>query len=185
MPMCLVETARLHLRTFTFDDLENLATLLADRAVMRYVGDGNPATRQETADALQSIIRHWERHGFGRWAAIDKVTGNFVGFGGLRSFEGQPELVYHLASSHWGRGLATELALASLRFGFEEHQFARIVALAKPANAKSIRVMEKVGLRYERHTNYLNIDVVQYGIDRTEFDSHEAPYQLTLASKVE
>jgi RimJ/RimL family protein N-acetyltransferase len=184
MPMCLVETARLQLRTFTFDDLDNLATLLADRAVMRYVGEGKPATRQETAAALKSIIRHWERHGFGRWAAIDKETGTFVGFGGLRSFEGKPELVYHLAKSYWGRGLATELALASLRFGFEEHQFARIVALAKPDNAASIRVMEKAGLRYDRHTNYLNIEVVQYGIGRSEFDSREAPYQLTLSSKI-
>lgn len=176
--MSLVETARLQLRLFTLADLDNLATLLSDGDVMRYVGDGQPASREEAAEALQSIMRHWEKHGFGRWAVIDKETRAFIGFGGLRSLLGSPEVVYHFAKSHWGRGLATELARASLRYGFEEHHFDRILAVAKPENAASIRVMERVGMRYERHTNYHNIEVIQYGIGRAGFEPHDSPYLL-------
>jgi ribosomal-protein-alanine N-acetyltransferase len=67
--------------------------------------------------------------------------------------------------------LATELAKAALRYGFEEHHFDRIVAIAKPENAASIHVMEKVGMRYEMHTNYYGLDVVQYAISRDEFQA--------------
>jgi ribosomal-protein-alanine N-acetyltransferase len=91
---------------------------------------------------------------------------------------GTPELVYHFAKRFWGRGLATELGKASLRYGFQEHQFARIVAVAKPENRASIHVMEKLGMRYEMHTCYYNIDVVQYAIGPTEFSIDESPYNL-------
>lgn len=174
--MSIVETARLQLRMFRPDDLDSLAALLSDRDVMRYVGDGQPVSREVTDSALQSIILHWQSHGFGRWAVIDKETETFIGFGGLRSLMGIPEVVYHFAKSHWGRGLATELARASLRYGFQEHQFERILAIAKPENLASIHVMEKVGMRYDKHTSYYDIEVVQYEISRAEFDVDDSPY---------
>jgi ribosomal-protein-alanine N-acetyltransferase len=160
---------------FRSDDLDDFANLLSDPEVMRFVGSGLPATREESDVALASIIRHWDNHGFGRWAVIDKETETFIGFGGLRSLVGTPEVVYHLASAYWGRGLATELGKASLRFGFETHQFERIVAVAKPENASSIHVMEKLGMQFEMHTSYYNIEVVQYGILRENFGRDSAP----------
>jgi RimJ/RimL family protein N-acetyltransferase len=165
----LIETARLRLRMFRPDDLDNLAGMFSDPQVMRYVADGKPAGRDVAEKALTSVIDHWRREGFGRWAAEDKETGQFVGFGGLRSLFGMPEVVYHFSPPHWGKGLATELARASLRYGFEEHRFERIVAVAKPENAASIHVMEKLGMRYEKHTSYYDIDVVQYALNRDEY----------------
>ena len=176
--MSLIETARLRLRMFSPEDLDNLTALILDPDVMRYVGNGTPGTIEETNNALQSIIKHWETHGFGRWAAVDKETDEFVGFGGLRSLLGTPEVVYHFARAWWGRGLATELARASLRYWFEEHRFDRIVAIAKPANVASVHVMEKIGMHYEKHTNYYDIDVVQYAISSNEFKPDNSPYIL-------
>ena len=176
--MPLIETARLQLRLFQPDDLDRLAALILDPDVMRYVGNGKPGTREEADVALKSIIRHWETHGFGRWAVVDKQTQNFVGFGGLRSLYGEPEVVYHFAKPHWGKGFATELARASLRYGFEEHHFDRILAIAKPPNAASIHVMEKLGMHYEKQTSYYNIDVVQYTISRAEFVAGNSLYIL-------
>jgi RimJ/RimL family protein N-acetyltransferase len=172
----VVETARLRLRMFRPEDLDELAALFADPEVMRYVADGKPAGREETRKALDSIIQHWRRYGFGRWAVEDKTTRKFVGFGGLRSLFGMPEVVYHFAPSHWGKGLATELGRASLRYGFETHRFARIVAIAKPENAASIHVMEKLGMRYEKQANYYGIDVTQYEISRDEFRPDDSVY---------
>ena len=167
----LIETARLRLRMFRPEDLNDLAALFADPDVMRYVADGKPAGREEARKALASIIEHWRRQGFGRWAVEDKETQRFVGFGGLRSLFGMPEVVYHFAKAHWGKGLATELARASLRYGFDTHRFARIVAIAKPGNAASIHVMEKLGMHFEMQTSYYGIDVVQYTITAGEFKS--------------
>lgn len=176
--MPAIETQRLLLRMFCPEDLDELARLFSDPGVMRYVADGQTVNRDEADKALQSIIRHWQTHGFGRWAVLDKQTREFVGFGGLRSLFGTAEVVYHLATAHWGKGLATELARASLRFGFEEHQFERIVAIAKPLNSASIHVMEKIGMHYEKHASYYDIDVVQYTIGRDEFQPGEMAYML-------
>jgi len=173
-----IETERLLLRMFCPEDLDELATLFRDPEVMRYVGEGQPVNREEADKALRSIIRHWQTHGFGRWAAVNRETREFVGFGGLRSLFGTPEVVYHLATAHWGKGLATELARASLRFGFEDRKFERIVAIAKPLNAASIHVMEKLGMSYEKHASYYGIDVVQYGISREEFKGDGSAYML-------
>ena len=167
----VIETERLHLRIFRSDDLDNLATLLADPDVMRYVEDGQPKDRDVAEKALNSIIAHWERHGFGRWAVEEKASREFVGFGGLRSLHGTPEVVYHMAPAHWGKGYATELGRASLDFGFNERGFDQIVAIAKPDNAASVHVMEKLGMKFRQRTSYYDIEVVEYAITADEFRS--------------
>jgi len=165
----VVETERLRLRMFRADDLDSLAAMLADPEVMRYVENGEPKDREVAEKAMNSIIAHWGRHGFGRWAIEEKTSGEFIGFGGLRSLFGVPEVVYHFARAHWGKGYATELARASLLFGFDTQRFGRIVAIAKPDNAASIHVMEKLGMHFEMRTSYYGMDVVQYAIGPEEF----------------
>jgi ribosomal-protein-alanine N-acetyltransferase len=167
----LIETDRLRLRIFRSDDLDNLATLLADRDVMRYVEDGQPKDRDVAEKALNSIIAHWERHGFGRWAVEERSTGRFIGFGGLRSLHGTPEVVYHLAPAYWGKGYGAELGRAALNFGFNDRGFDRIVAIAKPDNTASVHVMEKLRMKFQQRTNYYGIEVVEYAITADEFRS--------------
>ena len=164
-----IETERLLLRRLRPDDLDDVAALVADRDVVRYVGNGQPAGRDEAERALLSILRRWQEQGFGRWAISHRTNGEFIGIGGFRSLLGTPEIVYHLAKEHWGKGYATELARAALRFGFEDCGFDRIVAIAKPQNIASIHVMEKLGMQLEKHARYYDIDVVQYQIHREEF----------------
>ena len=174
--MLSIETSRLTLRMFTPDDLDELYSLFSDPLVVRYVGTGETASKAETETALNGIMNHWERHGFGRWAILDKRSQRFIGYGGLRLLIDTPEVVYHLATASWGKGLATEIATASLRYGFEEKSFERIVAIAKPENLASIRVMQKAGLTYEKHTSYYNFPVIQYSIGREDFRPADSLY---------
>jgi len=167
--MTEIETARLHLRRFTPGDLDDLYPIFSDPEVLTYMKTGEPASRAETEYALSSIIKHWEQHGFGRWAVVSKETGKLIGYGGLRNLDGTPELVYLLARDHWGRGLATEIARASLKWGFEERHFERIVAVTRPGHFASRRIMEKVGMIYERDTRYHDVDVVLYGISHLTY----------------
>ncbi|MCA1567059.1 MAG: GNAT family N-acetyltransferase [Acidobacteria bacterium] len=174
-----VETARLRLRMFTTDDLDALALIFADLNVMEFIGkDGLPIPVEETAVALESIVRHWQTHGFGRWAVEDKEERSLIGYAGIRSLEGRPELVYLLAKKYWGRGLATEAAGACLRYGFREKQFDSILALSRPLNVRSRRVMEKIGMRFEQDARYFGIDVVQYVIRRQEYSDDDSFYLL-------
>ncbi len=166
-----IETQRLRLRMFRADDLDRLAAMLASPEVMRYVEDGQPKDRDVAEKALNSIVAHWEREGFGRWAVEEKQTQKFIGFGGLRSLFGAPEVVYHLAPAYWGNGYATELARAALDFGFRNRGFDRIVAITKPENASSIHVLEKLGMQFQQNTSYYGIDVVEYAITSDQFRS--------------
>lgn len=179
-----VETARLRLRMFTPDDLKPLSLIFADPHVTEYLGkDGQPISTEETAAALTSIIQHWQKHGFGRWAVEDKAGGRLLGYAGIRSLEGQPELVYLLAKEYWGFGLATEVAVACLRYGFTEKRFDSILALTRPLNVRSRRVMEKIGMRFEKDANYFDIDVVQYVIERREYKGDDSFYLLREISQ--
>jgi ribosomal-protein-alanine N-acetyltransferase len=160
-----VETARLRLRMFTLDDLDALSLLFADPEVMQHLGkDCLPVSKDETDLALQSMIRHWQKHGFGRWAVEDKEERRLIGYAGIRSLEGEAELVYLLAKEYWGRGLGTEVARACLKYGFTEKRFDSILALARPLNLRSRKVMENIGMKFEKVATYFDIEVVQYVI---------------------
>jgi RimJ/RimL family protein N-acetyltransferase len=140
-------TARLVLRPPTTDDLADLHRCVwGDPAV---TWDGVARTPEQSGDALRGRIEHWERHGFGMWTAIRRDTGETCGFGGLQQLEdtGAVEVGYYLARSCWGQGFGTEIAGAALRHGFGDLGLDRIVAVVRPGNAASRRVLAKAGLR--------------------------------------
>lgn len=164
-----IETPRARLRQFTFADLDELHTIFSDPDVVRHIGTGEPLTREETEVALKSIMAHWQRHGIGRWAVVEKASGKLVGFAGIRLLEGTPEVVYLLARRCWGRGLATEIAAACLHYGFGSCRFERIVAVTKPPNFASQAVLRKIGMNYEGKASYYGYEVVQYGLSLAEY----------------
>ena len=163
----------------TPEDADALYPIFSDPEVMKYMGRGLPMTREETSESLMTVIGGWDRNGYGRWCVESREDGAVIGCAGLRSLEGTPELVYLLARSHWGRGLATEIGTASLRYGFEEHGFRRIVAITKAENAASRRVMVKLGMTYLGEARYYGYDVVEYAILREEFSSNGEHYSLS------
>ena len=177
----MIETQRLALRRFTFNDLDAFASMNGDAEVMRYIGAGTPQTREQTAARLKAIIEHQNQNGFGLWAAIDKTGGAFIGFCGLQFLDNTPEIEvgYRLAKRFWRMGLATEAARASLRFGFEELGLDRIVAVVQPENVASCRVVEKIGLRYVKDARFYQTDVKYYAITREEYcpDEHDAVFR--------
>jgi RimJ/RimL family protein N-acetyltransferase len=168
-----LETARLRLRPFVAADLDDLFLLFSDPEVMRYVGNGVFA-RAETEQLLERMLGHWPRLGFGMWALHDKASGRFVGRCGIKPLGDTPEieLGYSLHRAFWGRGMATEASVASIRFGFETANLSRIVAIARPENVQSRRVMEKVGMTFERTgpDPYSAREVVWYGLARADYD---------------
>ena len=147
-------TERLELRPWRDDaaDLDAYAALCADPDVMRHIGAGAPLTREEAAAQLTRFADHWRRHGYGLRAAILRASGEVAGFVGVAR-AGQPgvrpgdvEIGWRLLRRHWGRGLATEGALAVRDHAFEQLRLARLVAFVRPANTGSIAVMRKLGM---------------------------------------
>ena len=166
----MLETNRLILRMFTPDDLDALDVIFSKPDVMKFLGaQGEPMSRVETETALLSMIKHWERHGYGRLAVISKEDQKLIGCAGLRNYQADAELVFVVDEQYWGQGLATEIALACLRFGFEKHNFNKIIAFARPQNTASRKVIEKIGMRFVQETVVFGVFVVQYELLREDY----------------
>lgn len=176
-----IETARLHLRKFTPNDLDDLARLLADPGVMRYLGieAGRPLARAESEIVLNVTIDAWAKQGYSRWAVVLKTTSQLIGLCGFRAHGSTPELMYLLAPTYWGQGYAYEAAHASLRYGFETLLSERIVAFTRPENSASQRVLHKLGMRLEEEAEVFGVQARCYALTRAEFQPSDAFYQLT------
>ncbi len=184
MKLTELETERLVLRPLRDDDLEVYhARIFGDPDVMRYLPPGQPIPRERTQAIITRYNEHWTRCGFGVWAVVKKEAGELIGHCGLQHLTEIPEVevLYALAKPYWGQGFATEAARASVRFGFEQVQLERIIALAVPENIGSRRVMEHIGLKYEKDTHLFGLDLVYYAINRVGLELDGAVYHLRLA----
>jgi len=177
----LLRTERLVLRRLTIDDVDHLTELDADPEVMRFISGGRATPREQIAtDVLPRFLAYYERpHGHGFWAAIERSSGEFLGWFHLRPGpgvpSGEPELGYRLRRSAWGRGLATEGSRALIEYAFAELGARRVAASTLAVNLASRRVMEKAGLRFVRgfHGDWPQ---------RIEGDEHgDVEYALTRA----
>ncbi len=165
-------TERLTLCQFTHADVDQLVALDSDPAVMRWLNGGVPTPRAVIErEILPRFLRSYQRRaGYGVWAAIERASGDFVGWFGFQPRDGadldeidEIELGYRLRRSAWGKGYATEGARALIRKGFTELGAQRIVATTYQDNLASRRVMEKAGLRLARTFRLTPDDLVAEG----------------------
>jgi RimJ/RimL family protein N-acetyltransferase len=167
----IIETDRLLMRPIVPDDLPTLIRLRSDDDVSRYIG----GQRMQSPKAIEQRFRFYlacqAQRGYGMSLLLRKTDGEVMGWGGLQPLEetGEIEVGYGFDKPHWGQGYATEMAAAWLRFGFERAGLERIVAVAIPENTASRRVMEKLGMRYERDAEHYGNKCVFYAITRAEF----------------
>ncbi len=143
------------LRAFSDDDAEALHQLNGDAEVMRYLNGGVIMPFETVRDELlPRFIDYGRRHpGLGLFAAVSKSSGLFAGWFQLQIYEDDPsvlELGYRVLRRHWGEGLATEGGRAILKMAFAKCNAQSVVAGAMKANIASIRVMEKIGLQFDR-----------------------------------
>ena len=166
-----LETSRMRFRQFTLEDLDALSKIVGDPEVMKYIGTGGARGLQSAEKTIRIILSHWEKHGFGIWAVENKASRRLMGWCGLQHLDKTPEVevAYLFDHQYWRQGYATEAARAALRYGFENRKLDRIVAITRSENIGSYRVMEKLGMRYERDAHFYGVDVIYYAIKREEF----------------
>lgn len=152
MTLPTLHTPRLVLRPWRDADDDAFAAMFADPRVMEFL----PAASRADIDAfIQRIKAHFAEHGFGWWAVEVPGVAPFIGYVGLTvprfeaPFMPAIEIGWRLASAHWGKGYATEGAKAALEFGFSQLGFDEIVSFTVPANTRSRRVMERLGMTHD------------------------------------
>ncbi len=179
-----LETERLVLRRFTAADLDQLVALDADPEVMRFISGGTPTPR--------AVIEHdiYEpAEGYRFWAAIERASGDFLGWVHFRppagAGPGEVELGYRLRRAAWGRGYATEASRALIRKGFSELGVQRVVAFIYEDNLASRRVMEKLGMTLVRTYRPTPEELAAYGLDSSAQERLPGDYVEYALEKVD
>jgi [ribosomal protein S5]-alanine N-acetyltransferase len=164
----LIETNRLILREFQRTDLQELALILADPKVMRFSPSGVNSVEQ-VQEKIQGFITCYKEFGFGKWAVVLKENNQLLGYCGIAvdQIDGkdEKELGYRIDSRYWGQGLATEVASAAIKYGFEQFNLPYVLGIVERANSASVRVLEKVGMQYERVTIFHEVEMDVYRVN--------------------
>ncbi|MGG5507466.1 MULTISPECIES: GNAT family N-acetyltransferase [unclassified Myroides] len=163
----IITTSRLILRELHPNDAQAFYDLNANPNVICYTG--NTAFR-DVAEAQEFLAHYcdYQVNGYGRWAVILKDSGRFIGWCGLK-FDGdtqQTDIGFRFFEEEWGKGYATESAEACLKMGFDVFELNYIIGRAMKANIASIRVLEKVGLTYEKDIELDGVAAVLYKIEK-------------------
>lgn len=172
----LIETDRLLIRPWEPRDDAGFREMVGDPEMMRYISGGMRWDEERIAEFHARQRRHLASLGCCMGAMVERASGDLAGVCGLQPLRvsSDVEVGWWVAKRLWGRGLATEGGGAALRFGWEKLGLRRVKAIAEPQNRASLRVMEKLGLRFERLATggelglrlSPDLDLVIYGIER-------------------
>jgi RimJ/RimL family protein N-acetyltransferase len=168
--MAALQTARLNLRPFSEDDLDNLSALTANADFMRF--SLGVFSREQTAGFLEKV-RGRDREGLpSQFALIFRPANKLIGYCGffLQTVDDVEELeiAYRLDSSYWGQGIATEAARAARDHAFDDLRLSHVISLIRPENTASRRVAEKNGMIPEKETIFRGFPTIVFGISREE-----------------
>jgi ribosomal-protein-alanine N-acetyltransferase len=149
------------MRDMIDEDVRGMFAMDSDAEVHTFLGNKPISTIEEAEKMIASIKQQYIENGIGRWAVIEKDSGEFIGWSGFRLItdvvNGKTQyydLGYRFLKKHWGKGYASETAIASLKHGFTTLDFKEIVGIADVAHTASNTILKKVGLRKQNEFTY-------------------------------
>ena len=151
--MNVLQTERLALRRLTTEDAEFILQLLNEPSFLRFIGDKGVRTLEEAQEyILTGPMTSYEKHGFGLFLTTLRESGVPVGICGLlkRDTLQDVDVGYAFLPQFWSRGFAFESASAVIAYGKSAFALTRVVAITDPTNHGSIKVLEKLGLKFEQ-----------------------------------
>jgi RimJ/RimL family protein N-acetyltransferase len=169
-------TDRTILREITIEDVDPFFEMDSDPEVHKYLGTRPVENKGQIIETIHYVRQQYIDNGIGRWAIVDKLTSEFIGWTGLKLVKevmnkqtNYYDLGYRLIKRYWGQGYATETARASLAYGFEKLNLNEIIATVNCENAPSNHVVSKLGFTlYE--TFYLHeLKHNWYKINKTDW----------------
>jgi [ribosomal protein S5]-alanine N-acetyltransferase len=169
--MPILTTPRLYLSQFTIDDAP-LILALNTPTVLKYVQERLPKDVDDAKQIITNIIiPQYELYQLGRFAIHVKEDNRFVGWCGLKYLkeENEIDLGYRFMENEWGKGFATEAAAACLQFGFEERNLETIIGRAHIDNIASQKVLQKVGLLYNKDIDEDGTTIKVYSINKETY----------------
>ncbi|WP_347373166.1 GNAT family N-acetyltransferase [Aequorivita sp. Q41] len=148
-----IETERLIMRDIIDEDLHGFFAMDSDAEVHAFLGNKPIKTLEEAKAIMTSIKQQYAQYGIGRWAVVEKESGAFIGWSGFKFITdtinnktNYYDLGYRFLKEYWGKGYATETAIASLNHGFEKLNFEEISGIADVKHTASNIILRKAGL---------------------------------------
>lgn len=177
--MTIIQTPRLVLRELTDDDHAALFEMYQDPRMNRFIGGPPPPREEYWRRVRETWPAYYARHGFGLWATVRREDGRLMGRCGLLSQEVEGErhveVAYALAPEFWGRGYATEAALASRDHAFRTLEVPHVISLILADNTPSIRVAGRNGMTFWKTADFRGWHVRVYRITRAEWEKAADP----------
>ena len=167
-PIPSIRTPHLVLRPLQEADAGVLHRIYQTEGVLRYFPDPAPPPLEKVQRFITVQQAHWEKHGYGNWGILPEGQAELIGWAGLQYLPelDETEVGFLLDRPFWGKGYATEAALASLRFGFEIIKLDHIIALVHPENLASRRVIQKCGMKYVDTLSLWGMELMRHRIER-------------------
>jgi RimJ/RimL family protein N-acetyltransferase len=149
----ILETERLTLRRANLGDAEFILRLLNEPSFLRFIGDRRVRTLPDAERYIADrLIASYERNGFGLWVVERRDAAGPIGICGLvkRDTLPDPDIGFAFLPEFWGRGFAFESAAGVRRYALDVLALTRLLAITNPDNSASIRIVEKLGLVFDR-----------------------------------
>jgi len=164
-----LRTSRLTLRPLQPNDAEALHRIYQTEGVLRYFPNPIAPPLEKVQRLITAQQVHWETQGYGNWGLLPDGEEEIIGWAGLQYLLelDETEVGFLLDQPFWGRGYATEAALASLQFGFEHFSLDHMIALVHPDNLASQRVIEKCGMTYMETISLWGMELMRFRIVRS------------------
>ncbi len=149
----IIETERTILREFNEDDCQAVFEFGSNKEVNKYTGDITLASPQHAKEIIKGVwFSDYQKYGYGRWAVIYKPDNKIIGFAGLKYLPevDETDIGFRFLPKYWGKGIATEVSKEIIKYGFAKLNLTKIIGIAMPENIASCRVLEKIGLKFEK-----------------------------------
>ncbi|MBN8834893.1 MAG: GNAT family N-acetyltransferase [Niastella sp. SCN 39-18] len=174
----LVETERLILRELEYTDENDLFEMDSDPEVHLYIENNPVKSIDEISKVIEIIKGQYKENGMARWAVVDKLTNEFIGWSGLKYFN-QPlnnhhhfyELGFRFKKKHWGKGFATDSSTAILDYGFANLNVDKIFAITNPENVNSKKVLSKLGFNFQETFDYEGVPTDWFELKKTTWEN--------------
>lgn len=176
-----LETERLILRELRESDIDGIFELDSNEKVHEYLGKNPIKTKEQALTNIQFIRTQYKELGIGRFACIEKASGDFIGWSGLKFNTGEKEKLnghqdfidigYRFIPKYWGKGYGYESAVACLEFGFNQMNYNTIYGAADVDNIGSNKILSKIGLQFVNEFTYKDVKVNWYKLNKSSYGS--------------
>jgi ribosomal-protein-alanine N-acetyltransferase len=169
----MIVSRSLLLRPMAISDVEALHRFWIHEQVRRFLWDDKIISLKQTENIIRKSAHLFDQHGFGIWGIREHHSSRLIGLTGYWYFRTPPtlELLFGVAADRWGRGIATESSRCVIRYGFEVLRFRAIEASTDVANRASVKVLEKLGMFFQRRAVIDGLDTVFYSLQRDEWEN--------------